>query len=85
MMILWDEPKREANLAKHGMDFADLDDEFFAAALVVPAKNGRFAAIGRMFDGTITTIFVTMGTEAISVISMRRASKKERMRHDQKV
>jgi hypothetical protein len=24
MRILWDEPKRLANIARHGMDFADL-------------------------------------------------------------
>ncbi len=31
MLIVWDEPKRKANLAKHGMDFADLDAEFLQA------------------------------------------------------
>ena len=29
MMIVWDEPKRPNNLAKHGLDFADLDEMFF--------------------------------------------------------
>jgi uncharacterized DUF497 family protein len=28
MKIVWDEPKRLANLARHGMDFADLDETF---------------------------------------------------------
>lgn len=45
-MIVWDEPKRQSNLAKHGLDFADLDEAFFLSALVVPAKNGRHMAIG---------------------------------------
>lgn len=85
MIILWDEPKRQANLAKHGMDFADLDAEFFVTATIVPAKNGRYAAIGRLADGTVTTIFATLGTEGISIISMRQASKKERTRHAQEV
>jgi hypothetical protein len=29
MKIVWDEPKRLTNLAKHGLDFADLDTDFF--------------------------------------------------------
>jgi len=30
MKIVWDEPRRLANLDKHGLDFADLDELFFA-------------------------------------------------------
>ena len=45
LMIVWDEPKRQANLAKHGLDFADLDEGFFLASVVVPAKDGRHMAI----------------------------------------
>lgn len=41
MKIIWDEPKRIANVEKHGLDFTDLSLEFFLASLVVPAKNGR--------------------------------------------
>lgn len=43
-----------------------------------PAKGIRSKAIGRLADGTIVVIFVTLGTEAISVISMRPAGKAER-------
>lgn len=78
MKIIWDEPKRSANMAKHGFDFADLTGEFFFSASVLPAKAGRFMAIGTLEDGTIVVIFATVGTEAISIISMRRASFKER-------
>ncbi|MEY9100499.1 uncharacterized DUF497 family protein [Sinorhizobium fredii] len=78
MKITWDEPKRIANIEKHGLDFADLSLEFFLASLVVPAKNGRSKAIGRLQDGTVVVIFVTLGSEALSVISMRPARKDER-------
>lgn len=78
MKIIWDEPKRLANLAKHGMDFADLDEAFFVEAVVVPAKQGRFKAIGRAADGSIAVIFATRGADAVSVISMRPASAAER-------
>lgn len=79
--IIWDEPKRQANIAKHGLDFADLTVDFFLNATVVQAKNNRLAAIGTLADGTVTTIFVTLGTEALAVISLRPASKKERELH----
>jgi uncharacterized DUF497 family protein len=78
LMIVWDEPKRCANLAKHGLDFADLDEEFFLASIVVPTKDNRHMAIGRLADGTIAVVFATLGVEGVAVISMRPASRKER-------
>ena len=77
-LIVWDEPKRLINLAKHGLDFADLDEWFFLGAVTVPAKDGRHLAIGRLADGTIAVVFAVLGSEAVSVISMRPASRKER-------
>lgn len=77
MKILWDERKRLVNLDKHGMDFAALDEQFFARAAIGPAKDGRLIAVGEL-NGVITVIFVTLGTEALSVISMRPASDRER-------
>jgi uncharacterized DUF497 family protein len=44
MRIVWDEPKRLANLGRHQLDFRDLTVEFFLGALVRPAKHGRFQA-----------------------------------------
>ena len=41
MKIVWDEPKRLANIANHGMDFADLDEAFFEGSVIVPAKLGH--------------------------------------------
>lgn len=78
MKIIWDEPKRIANIEKHGLDFEALTFEFFLGSIVVPAKAGRSKAIGRLADGTIVVIFITLGTEALSVISMRPARKDER-------
>lgn len=78
MRIVWDEPKRLANLDKHDLDFADLTPAFFEEAMIVPARDGRLAAIGRLGNGTLTVIFFQLGSEAISIISMRPASVKER-------
>jgi len=42
MRIVWDEPKRLANLAKHGLDFQELDHGFhFAEAMIRPARVSR--------------------------------------------
>jgi len=78
MKIVWDEPKRIANLEKHGLDFNELSFEFFVASHIVAAKHGRLKAIGRLEDGTIVVIFINLGTEALSIISMRFANKDER-------
>ena len=78
MKIVWDEPKREANLIKHQMDFASLTEGFFESSVVVPVKEGRYAAVGHHFGDAILVVFAVLGTEAISVISMRPASRSER-------
>ena len=78
VMIVWDEPKRQGNLARHGLDFADLDEWFFLDAVTVPAKENRYMAIGHLNDGNIAVVFAVLGTEGVSVISMRPASRKER-------
>lgn len=76
--IVWDEPKRQTNLANDGLDFTDLDEWFFLEAVTIPAKEGRHMAIGRLHDGTIAVVFALLGDEGLSVISMRPASRKER-------
>ena len=52
--------------------------QFFADALVISARSGRYLAIGKDVNGVISVVFVTLGLEGISVISMRPASKEER-------
>ena len=46
----------------------------FRTRLLVPAREGRWAAIGLHNGKTITVIFAALGQEAVSVISMRPAS-----------
>lgn len=78
MKIVWDEPKRLANLDKHGLDFADLNETFFDNALVVPSHNKRWAAVGVSIRGVIVVVFARLGREGVSIISMRPASRSER-------
>ena len=55
--IVWDQPKRVANIAKHGLDFVALTEEFFADALVISGKSGRYLAIGKNVNGIICVVF----------------------------
>lgn len=82
MRILYDESKRRANIAKHGFDFAELTLEFFAASTIVPVKRNRLMAIGVLRDGIVAVVFARLGSQGISIISMRRASRKERAVHE---
>ena len=84
MKILFDQAKRETNLVKHsGLDFADLDEAFFASSKVISAKANRYIAVGQLGEDIIAVVFAVLGSEAISVISMRRASRKERKQFGQ--
>lgn len=78
MRIVWDEPKREANLAKHGMDFADVVFFGWETALITGSHTNRMKAVGYFEDGTAVVIYAELGTEAISIISFRPANQKER-------
>ena len=85
MKIVWDEPKRRANLEKHGFDFADVSELDWEHAVVEdgrPDADGRRRqkAIGYFRDGTAAVIFAILGSEAISIISFRPASDRERRR-----
>ena len=75
MKITYDERKRVENLTKH-------DADFFAGSTITTAKNGRFMAIGYLYSDVISTVYATLGTEGISIISMRPSSRKERETHE---
>ena len=84
MKIVWDEVKRRTNLQKRGLDFADLEDGFdWDDVLLAPAHPGsdgrqRMMAVAMMDGRLMTVIFAPLGTEAISIVTMRRASLNER-------
>jgi uncharacterized protein len=82
-----DPPKRTANIKKHGLDLADVEDRFdWETALIGPARpsqgRARFVAVGFLAGDLVTLIFSPLGTEAIAPISLRPASRKERRRYD---
>jgi len=79
MRITWDELKRLSNLDKHGLDFADIDSAFLLRANVMPAAGDRLKFVGTIGDTKVVVVIAAMlGQEAISIISLRRANRKER-------
>lgn len=79
--IVWDEPKRLLNIQKHGLDFADLTLDFFASADIRAAKLGRMIAVGDWRgNSVILVVHRRLGSQAISIISMRPANARERNR-----
>ena len=87
MRLEWDEAKRAANLAKHGIDFSLAEQFNFEGARISPDERrnygeARFIALG--FVGTRQYVLIfTMRGEAVRVISMRKANTRESESHGQ--
>jgi len=81
-VITWDEAKRASNLAKHGLDFADVVHFDFDTALHDfddDDEHGevREIAIGWCGLRLCVLVFVRRGDDEIRVISFRKATKLE--------
>ncbi len=82
MEFEWDEAKRLSNLAKHGLDFAqvahfDWDRAAVETDLRFRYGEDRFRAFVR-FDGEMYSIAFTMRNGVVRVLSFRYANRKER-------
>jgi uncharacterized DUF497 family protein len=80
MFFEWDETKRQANLAKHLIDFADAVKVFegpvFEKAQRRHGEN-RVPAVGLLQDIAIVVIYAVRGKYR-RIISARRANRNER-------
>ena len=86
MRFGWDEAKRAANLAKHGVAFAEAEGLDWSAALVradLRADYGevRLVAMAPIEDRLHVLVF-TIRRRGLRVISLRRASAKELERYE---
>jgi len=77
----WDPNKRDANIAKHGLDLA-LGAAMFdgRTVYIYPSPRGeehRFVAVGLM-SGVMVAVVWVKRAEAIRLISLRRARNAER-------
>jgi uncharacterized DUF497 family protein len=79
--LTWDEAKRARNLAKHGVDFAILRTEDFAAAWVrgdTRYDYGEVRLVALMpINGRLHAAVYTIETRAVRLINLRKASQKE--------
>jgi uncharacterized DUF497 family protein len=80
-MMIWDETKRSANLAKHGIDFAIAVDFDWDGAFVVEDDRfdygeTRLVAVGNIAGVAHTMVFTVR--DGVRVISLRLANRQER-------
>lgn len=86
-MIVWDEAKRRANLAKHGLDFADAHLVYDSAEKVTflshrNAEDRKLdVAMFESGDRILTLVYVERGFD-VRVISFRAASRQERRAYE---
>lgn len=83
----WDPAKNRANLAKHGVDFADavaVFEDDFALTRPDPASRGesRFVTLGLdAFGRHLVVVFTERGAR-VRIISARLATKPERKAYE---
>ena len=87
MQFEWDENKRQANIEKHGIDFADavkIFDGFISSQEDLRADYGekRYVTIG-LLEGVEVAVIHTPRGDKTRIISIRRARMKERERYYQ--
>ncbi len=81
MRYIWDEAKREANLRKHGLDFADAEKVFVGPLVLIEDTSEdygeqRMIGIG-LLDCLVVLIVHVEADETIRIISMRKADTDE--------
>lgn len=79
--LLWDEAKRAANLAKHGVDFVVLGDFDWSAANIFedrrrPYGEARFVAHG-VIGGRLHAVVFTPRDDLLRIVSLRKANSRE--------
>lgn len=86
MELEWDQRKADANLRKHGIDFADagtvLHDDH---AITIPdegAGEERFVTTGMDALGRVLVVVYTWRAERPRIISARTATQRERRQYE---
>lgn len=83
----WDEHKNRQNIRQHGFDFADAHQVFagpFLAAVDTRQDYGeeRWIGIGMIRGLVVVVVFTQPEPSVIRVVSLRKATKKERRRFE---
>lgn len=87
MKLDWNETKRQATLRARGLDFAAVDQIEWETAIVFDDDRRdygerRQVCLGLLHDQLVVVAYTFRG-DALRVISMRRASRRERRIYDQ--
>ncbi len=82
MQYEWDEAKRAANFARHGVDFAAAEDFEWDTALAtrdtrLDYGEERWVALGYI-GKRLHVLVYTLRAETIRIISLRKANKREK-------
>ncbi len=90
MNFEWDEAKRESNLVKHGLDFADAHQAFDLPMFVVPDEREdygetRYQGIGLLNGNFVALVYTEPYDTAIRLISLRRATPQERKIYEREI
>ena len=86
MEATWDLRKERANIAKHGVDFADaavaLEDEYALSAAIFENDEERFKTLAASpISGVLLIVHTENDGETIRIVSARKADRAERLRH----
>ena len=89
MKFVWDEAKRQINLAKHAVDFADVEPLFDGPTVTAlddrfDYGEARFITFG-MIHGIVLMIVHTETDAVIRLISARKATKNEEKYYFQEI
>ena len=81
MKYTWDENKRQSNIQKHGLDFADAENVFSGPVVLFEDNREdygeqRMIGVGLLGFSVVVIVHVE-SDDAIRIISMRRADSDE--------
>lgn len=81
MRFIWDEVKRQKNLQKHGLDFADIEVVFNQPLVLfedtrIDYGEQRMVAIGLLRMLVVVIVYVE-DDNTVRIISMRKAMRNE--------
>ena len=78
----WDEPKRQINIEKHGIDFQDakhiFEDPYRIERQSYRNYEDRYEVIGEVNSNVLLVAYVIREGNVFRLISARRASRNER-------
>jgi len=88
MKFEWDQQKNQANIAKHGLDFADAPRVFNLPLRISLDERqdygeDRWIGLGILDGRVVIVVFTEPDEQAIRIISLRKALPYERKRYEQ--